>query len=262
VASPALTLVLPDFNVLWLVLFYALLFILTLLPPIQQKAIQERIFSHQTMLILLTGVVIFTWNMTLSQPDGKLNLTLLDEFGTVLIQTPSGNTVLIGGGSRPSHLNQFLGEMLPAGRRKIDLMIIASTYRDDLIGLTGPLKTHQVEAAWWGVDIEANQSTKTVYAHLTAKGVPIQTMSPGQSYHLDEDITLSLLWQGDRGAVFWLAWQNFSALLPTGRVDDNWLNVPSPPSMILLPQNIDRLNTIQPDQRLAAEGDPAGSQRG
>ena len=48
-----------------------------------------------------------------------------------------------------------------------------------------------------------------------------------------------MLWAGDRGAVFWLAWENFSALMPAGKVEEHWLDVPEAPDVVLLPDGVD-----------------------
>jgi len=42
----------------------------------------------------------------------------------------------------------------------------------------------------------------------------------------------------DRGALLWLEWHNFSALLPTGKMDGEWLAAPSAPDVLLLPDGI------------------------
>ncbi|MBG0788159.1 MAG: ComEC family competence protein, partial [Anaerolineaceae bacterium] len=123
---PGGDLTLPKFNGLWLVLFYGLLFFLTLIPKPQQQQSLKKVLTPQLGLLLVSGLVILTWCQALGAPDGNLHLTLLDEEGTVLIQTPTGNTVLIGGGKRPSTLNQRLGEMLPAGERTLDVLVAGS----------------------------------------------------------------------------------------------------------------------------------------
>lgn len=231
---PGANLVLPDFHALWLVLFYVLLFVVTLFPREQQTIIFRKVYSHQAIQMLLVGMVIFTWNRILTTPDDMLHLTLLDSAGTILIQAPGGNTVLIGGGPRPSHLNQSLGEMLPAGDQTLNAIIVGSTARDDLNGLTGALRKYSVEMALWGIDPNTNQTSAAVYSLLSEKGIPRERLTAGQVLNIGSDIRISVLWTGDRGAVLWLEWKNFSALLPTGKVEEHWLNTPEPPDVLLL----------------------------
>lgn len=235
---PGANLTLPKFNLLWLVVFYGLVFILTLLPRAQQKSFLTRILSPQLGLLALTGLVVLTWSNVLGAPDGLLHVDLIDSEGTILIQSPGGNTVLIGGGSRPSSLNQSLGELLPSGRGGLDALLVGSGYRDDLNALIGTLSIHSPEFVVWGVDPELNQTAATVYEILEERGVPIQPMDAGLRLNLDEEIRLEVLWTGERGAVFWLEWKDFSALLPTGKVEEHWLNLPGPPDLILLPDGL------------------------
>ena len=231
---PGGNLILPDFHALWLVLFYVVLFVVTLFPREQLAIIFRKVYSHQAIHLLLVGMVIFTWNRVLTTPDDLLHLTLLDSAGTILIQAPGGNTVLIGGGPRPSHLNQALGEMLPAGDQTLKAIIVGSTAKDDLNGLTGALRKYPVEMALWGIDPNTNQTSAAVYSLLSEKGIPREPMTAGQVLDIGSDIRLSVLWTGDRGAVLWLKWKNFSALLPTGKVEEHWINTSEPPDILLL----------------------------
>lgn len=235
---PGGDLTLPQFHALWLLIFYGLLFFLTLFPKPQQKTALQKVLKPQWGLLAVAGLVILTWSHALGAPDGALHLTLLDAEGTVLIQTPAGNTLLVGGGKRPSALKQSLGEMLPAGQGALDGLVVGSTYRDDLNALTGSLPEHLPELVLWSVDPEANQTTATVYGTLESLGVDITPMPSGQTLWLDESVRLDVLWTGERGAVLWLAWDNFSALLPTGKVEDHWLTVPADPDVVLLPDNL------------------------
>lgn len=236
---PGGDLTLPDFNVRWLILVYALLFIFTLLPREQLKILQRKLLSPQVGLLVLTGLVILTWNYALSLPDGELHLTLLDAEGTILIQTPGGDEVLIGGGTSPSALNQTLGEALTTGDRTLGVVIVGSASRDDLNALTGTLTRFSPDMVFWGIDPETNQTAESVYTILTEQGINIQPLAAGQSLDLGDGARLDTLWVGERGAVLWLQWHNFSALLPTGKVEDNWLDTPEAPDILLLPDGLD-----------------------
>jgi competence protein ComEC len=235
---PGGDLVLPDFHPLWLVVFFGLLFLLTLFPSEQRRTIARKIISPQVGVLVLAGLVMFAWNHVLSAPDSLLHVTLLDGEGTVLIQSPKGGSVLIGGGPSPAALNQALGQMLPAGHRQVDAVIVGSTAKEDLLGLTGAIKNTPIQLALWGVDPEVNQTCRTVYATLKEKGTPIHTLQGGQSLALEEDLHIDVLWAGNRSAVLWLTWGNFSAVIPTGKVEAHWMDVPLPPHVVFLPDGI------------------------
>lgn len=229
----------PEFHPLWLALYYGLLFFLTLFPrETRQKALQK-VLTPQVGALLLFGLATLTWRHALSRPDGNLHLTLLDAEGTVLVQSPSGAAVLIGAGSRPSELNQNLGWMLPAGQRRLDALLVGSTYRDDLNALTGALDRYHPDLVLWNGDPEVSQTSRQVYSQLRAGEVTFYLLETGQTLQIEEGLLLRVLWTGDRGAVFWLEWENFSALLPAGKVEERWLDVPEAPDVVLLPDGVD-----------------------
>jgi len=237
---------LPKFHFLWLAIFYVVLFIVTLLPREQRKSILMKAFSFEAGILLLVGGVFFMWNRVLTISDDQLHLTFLDDEGTYLIQSPAGNTVLVGGGESPTHLKQVLGQFLPAGDNKLSAVIVGSAARDDLNGLTDGILHTPVEIILWGGDPEVNQTSVAVYTSFSNRSVPISAMEPGQLLYLGEGGILRVLWVGERGAVLWLEWHNFTALLPTGKVADHWLSTPWSPQVILLPDDLKAETLPQP----------------
>jgi len=235
---PGADLKLPKFHVLWLVIFYGLLFILTLYPIEKRKNLFHKALSPSMGLLVLSASVIFVWNHALSRPDGKLHLTLLDHEGTLFVQTPDGKTVLIGGGPSPSSLNQSLGQLLPPGEKHLDALIVASTARDDNNALTGALKMYSPDIVLWGPAADANQTTASVYTLLSDKKIPITDMEAGQKLDLGPGIELSVLWVEERGAELFLTWNNFSAYLPAGKIEKTRLLLPEAPDVVLLKDGI------------------------
>ena len=235
---PGSEVVFPSFHILWLVVFYAGLFLLTLLPPEVRTVTLKKIFSLQVGLLMLAGLTVLVWNRVLSAPDGRLHLTLLDDRGTLLVQTPPGGSVLIGGGESGSALNQALGEMLPTGGRHLDLLIIGSNYREDLLGLIGVIKKVPIDMVLWAVDPDVNQTSRTVVALLAEQGVPAQLASVGTVVDAGKGLRIEILWAGERGALLWLNWEDFRALIPTGKVGDCWHHLPAPPDVLFLPAGL------------------------
>ena len=229
----------PAFHPLWLVLYYGILFFLTLFPRDTRQKALKKVLTPQVGVLVLFGLVTLTWRYTLSRPDGNLHLTLLDSEGTVLVQSPNGGTVLVGAGSRPSELNEHLGRMLPACQRRLDALLVGSTYRDDLNALTGALDRYHPDLVLWNGDPEVNQTARQVYSQLRTGEVTFYAMETGQTLLIEDGLTVRVLWTGDRGAVFWLAWENFSALMPAGKVEEHWLDVPEAPDVVLLPDGVD-----------------------
>ena len=230
--------VLPDFHPLWLLLFYALLFGLTLVP---KEAKQEWIKKSQPALLgilVLSGLTVFVWARVLARPDGRLHLTLLDDEGTILVQSPGGEVGLLGGGASPSQLREALGERLPPGRLQVDWVLAASPAQVDLNGLLGGIRPNLVGAVLWGVDPGASQTSRRVYSQFTEGATLIEQMAPGQALDFGQGLILTVLAQSEKGAVLWLEWGRFSAVLPAGKVADAWLAVPEAPDVVLLPDDI------------------------
>jgi hypothetical protein len=188
-------------------------------------------------LLALTGLTFFVWTQVLNQPDDRLHLTLLDGEGTVLVQSPGGGLVLIGGGSSPSHLKQVLGERLPIIRPKVDWVVAASPAQADLNALLGGIAPDRVERVLWGVDPSTNQTSRGVYLQFQDPSLPIVEMAEGHTLDLGDGILLEVLSLEDKGALLWLAWDNFSALIPAGKVEGAWLKLPGAPDVILLPDD-------------------------
>ena len=229
---PGADLTLPDFHILWLGIFYSALFFITLSKPERRKQLRRSAVSPGLILLLMSAIVVFVWNDILTVPDGNLHLTLLDSQGSLLIQTPEGKTLLVNGGSSPSSLNHALGQMLP--ENKLDGLIVASTAREDINALTGVLTKITPEMVLWGVAPQANQTTAAVYTLLTTKDVPITTLQAGQSLNLGPGINLDILWVGERGALLWVTWDNFNALLPAGKITTSTPHLPQNLNVLLL----------------------------
>ncbi|MEE9285586.1 MAG: ComEC/Rec2 family competence protein [Dehalococcoidia bacterium] len=62
----------------------------------------------------------------------------------VLIQTPSGRTILVDGGPDPRLLTRALDRRLPFWSRRIDLMVLTHAQRDHVAGLTVALERYDV----------------------------------------------------------------------------------------------------------------------
>ena len=223
---PGADLRIPKFNVLWLVVFYALLLFLTSASKEERRALFKKVYSPVSALILLTGAVFLVWNIVLSRPDGNLHLRLIDHEGTLIIQTPDGKRLLINGGPSPSYLNQVLGEVLPVGKKRLDGLILTSTAKEDINALTGSMDKYVPDLVYSTIDPDTNQTTRTVYKLLTDRNVRMTNVQVGERLDLGSGITIEFLAIEERGSVLWLAWDNFSCLVSSGKV----LVTQNPPS--------------------------------
>ena len=97
--------VLGEFSLLFVVLFYALLLSLTFARPRSQGVLRAALAP--SVIIAALGISAYlVWSAAFAAPDGQLHLTFLDvgSADAILIQTPSGRTVLVNGGESPSAL--------------------------------------------------------------------------------------------------------------------------------------------------------------
>ncbi len=146
--------------------------------------------------------------------------------------------MLIGGGDRPSTLHQHLGQMLPAGDQRLNVLIVASASRDDLNGLSGGLGRVPIELVLWGIDPQENQTARRVYELMKNKSQTLQPLETGQTLDLAGGAKLTVLWSGEREALLWLEWDKFSALIPAGKLEGEGWTVPHEPDVVLLPDNL------------------------
>jgi competence protein ComEC len=79
-------------------------------------------------------------------PDGKLHMTALDigQGDAILVEGPSGETVLIDGGPDPDLVLRRLGETLPWWQRRIDVVLLTHPHQDHVAGLLAVLERYQV----------------------------------------------------------------------------------------------------------------------
>ncbi|MFC1686454.1 ComEC/Rec2 family competence protein [Patescibacteria group bacterium] len=96
------------------------------------------------LAIFWAGFIYFS-----TRPDGNLHVYFLNvgQGDAILIQTPSGDDILIDGGPDESVLSE-LGEVLPFWDREIELMILTHPDSDHVSGLVSVLERYKVDEVW------------------------------------------------------------------------------------------------------------------
>jgi len=209
-------LVLGDFGILGVILFYALLFGLTLGWSRRPRWIPA--LKPLTVTAALSVLTALTWRAALSAPDGLLHLTLLD-VGTgdaLLIQTPTGRYILINGGPSPSLLADGLGRRLPPFNKALDWLIITNPEKEQIAALLDVIPRYPPRNVLWAGLPSPNHSADYLRAALTEADIPITSAVRGQTLDLGEGAALRLLATSNRGAILLLEWNHFRALLPLG----------------------------------------------
>jgi competence protein ComEC len=120
-------------------------------PPHRRDASHMPLRRAMTVLLRpwAAGVgcsVLLTALMISGIPDGKLHLTALNigQGDAILVEGPSGETVLIDGGPDPDLVMRRLGETLPWWQRRIDAVLLTHPHQDHVAGLLAVLERYQV----------------------------------------------------------------------------------------------------------------------
>ncbi len=166
----------------------------------------------------LTLLAILIWRAALSVPDGKLHITFLDvgSSDAILIQTPSGGTVLVNGGESLSQLSSQLGQRLPLFHRRLDWLIVASTQENQVASLPRLMERYPPDRVLWTGNAESSFSARALDMWLTDQAVPVTRADVGQTLDLGDGATLKVLTSGARGAVLLIEYRGFRTLLPVG----------------------------------------------
>jgi competence protein ComEC len=153
-------------------------------PTMLKKLVTPRRAIFVGGLILLLLAVTFSW-----RSDNRLHVYVLGVDGhPVLVQTPGGKQILIGGSNSPSGLLSALGQVLPFWDRDIDLLVVPQANSDQLNGLLAVLDRYAVNQIM-AIDVPTDsRAGREWWEMIEQKGhQPIELQSAG----LDPDVTLS-----------------------------------------------------------------------
>jgi competence protein ComEC len=208
---PGGVLVLGQFSLLAAILFYAILFSLTLAWP---KV--KTVFTPGALFSVLAVFTFLTWNSVSNAPDGRLHVIFLNAGSAdgVLIITPTGRYVLINGGESPSTLADQLGRRIPPFSRGIDTLVIASTQENQVAALPRVLEQYPPKMVLWAGNPQASFSSQKLSEWVTTNQTPLDKIKKDAAYNLGDGAILRVLAVSSRGAVLSIEMGNFKALLP------------------------------------------------
>jgi competence protein ComEC len=209
--------VLGEFSLLFVIIFYALLLSWTFAQPRFKGFLQSALAP--TGIIASLGISAFlVWAAIFTAPDGQLHLTFLDvgSADAILIQTPSGRAVLVNGGESTAVLADALGQRFSPFDRRVDWLVVGSPQEQQLAALPSLLDRFQVENVLWAGNMDASYSAQRVSGWLTDHAQPITLAYDGAALDLGDGASLKTLAVSPRGAVLLVEWEGFRALLPVG----------------------------------------------
>ncbi|MCX6071609.1 MAG: ComEC/Rec2 family competence protein, partial [Chloroflexi bacterium] len=217
---PSASLPLGDVGPFVVGLYYALLFGLTLGRGwLQSRWPQVKLpaLSISTGFGALAIASVFVWHAAGDRPDGLLRVTVLDVGGggAVLVQSPTGRTVLIDSGPSPVALAEALGRRLPLSESGIDALVITGSPAETCAGLQGLEGRYPIALALVPTRLKAS-GCRAAEAVLVASGTRFIRAASGMALDLGAGARLEVLTSNTSGLVLTIAHGWASFLLPLG----------------------------------------------
>ncbi len=182
----------------------------------KQRSLYERLAIP--VLVGLSVSAALLWRGVRTAPDGYLHLTLFDtgSSNALFIRTPTGHTLLIGGGSKTSLLSDALGRRLPFGQHALDVLLVPSANEQDIRALPGLVTRYLPKMVLWAGPLNANKPADRLRKVLKEQRLSVVRTRTGQALDFGDGVSLRILHAGRRGVVCLLKKGAFRAILPLG----------------------------------------------
>ena len=144
-----------------------------------------------TVLLLVLGAATIA-----SRPDGRLHVTTLDigQGDAILVEAPSGATMLIDGGPDPELTLRRLGANLPFWARRIDILVLSHPHQDHVAGLVDVLDRFDVRLlVHAGIHFE-NVAYDRLLADAAQARLPMRAVTAGETFVLDGATSFEVLY--------------------------------------------------------------------
>lgn len=206
---------------LWTVLVaYALIFVLV---------ITYRHWKRQVTLtagLIVSGLVaLMIWRGVLASPDGRLHITVRgNQDGiTFIVQTPSGNRVLIDSLPDGTALGSALDHRLTLFDHHLEAVVLTRGSSASLNALGSVLDNLPADVVYWGIESDT-AAARRLKEQLNADNIPVEELNRRERLSLDEGVTLTVGTNTETGWAWTLEYGNLKIYLPAGQqtfpVDD------------------------------------------
>jgi len=162
-----------------------------------------RLSRERLLLLLLLAAVIAVWWSAWGAITGGLVITMLDvgQGDCVLVQAPSGRTMLIDGGGQPGQeaggydvgREVVLPALLARRVKRIDVLVITHPHEDHIGGLAAVLEAVPVGLL---LDPQLRSDTDTyrgLQAEIGEHEVPSRRATEGQQINLGQGVRVEIL---------------------------------------------------------------------
>jgi competence protein ComEC len=212
----------------WIIAYYAWLLTGTVLaargklPKFEwAKSLAGKISA--AALPALAAAAFLAWAFYFREPDGRLQLTVLDGGGgeALLLRTPAGGTVLINAGGDANLAVAGLGRRLGFGPQRLDWIVVGSPSWDRTSALVEIASRNDVGAVL--LPEGADRGGKTLSGFLAVcdeKKIPVFEGSGGYVLDLGAGARLRILERSDDGLLFMVEFGSARWLILDGLGDD------------------------------------------
>jgi len=141
-----------------------------------------------------TIVALLVWLAFFTLPDGRLHLSFLDvgQGDSILIESPSGQQILIDGGPSPAAVTFALGKVLPFWDRSLDLVVLTHPQEDHLAGLIGVLERYQVGLLLDSGEECASEACQRFWELVEVKEIPFRKAEAGMGVELGDGVRIEV----------------------------------------------------------------------
>ena len=150
-------------------------------------------------LIAILGAVTVA-----SRPDGRLHVTVLDigQGDAILVEAPSGATMLIDGGPDPELTLRRIGANLPWFARQIDVVMLSHPHQDHVAGLVDVLGRFRVGVLLHaGIGFENAANDRLLADASGEPGASIVVARAGLRFTLDPATSVEVVYPSTADAV-------------------------------------------------------------
>lgn len=184
-------------------LFYALLFAVTLLPRLPDGHTLRRTLQPAAWMAAAGLLAVTAWRAALPLPDGRLRVEFMNG-NSALITTPGGRSLLLAGEYTP-----HLTEVFP-GMRCLDALVIFTAPSGDLADQLERCPPRQI---YWASTPEASPFDDLV--------APQETLAAGEALQLEDGLILRSVGSTAQGASLRLEWRGLVVAWPNGLPPDS-----------------------------------------